>query len=200
MEVAIKIEGVQDALRKLNSVDNEAKAGIRRALFKIGGMVKKTAVEYAPISPTTSMLRQFDRRLRKGGADADRMYVAGRRGQSGRVVKLTAFYMHKMPMLLAKSPRNTNRPLPGGLQGSIGFRTNENNLVEVFVPANSPAGTYAAKIHDERGSSWKDLGPGSQAKGPQAREKFILRAFTDNTQQILMIVNAEMAKAIERGN
>jgi hypothetical protein len=87
--------------------------------------------------------------------------------------------------------------MPGGLMRSISMRS-DSEKAEVFVPSNAPAGKYASKIHDERGSKWRDLGPGSQAKGPQAREKFILRAFVDRQQEITMMVSDEMNKAIQR--
>ena len=87
--------------------------------------------------------------------------------------------------------------MPGGLMRSIMMRSTD-TLVEVFVPANSPAGTYAFKIHEEKGKSWKELGPGSQAKGPQADEKFITRAATDRSRDFVAIMRDEIDKAIQR--
>lgn len=100
-------------------------------------------------------------------------------------------------MLLSKDPRNAKRPMPGGLMRSIMMRSTD-SLVEVFVPANSPAGTYAHKIHEEKGSAWKERGPGTQAKGPQADEKFISRAAEYKKQDFVMMVSDEVAKAIQR--
>ena len=191
----VTIEGLPEIMADLDRADNGIRSGMRRALYRIGALVKRTAVDYAPISPSTSMLKAFRKRMSEGGEFATRMYVAGRRGKSGGSVVLTNFYMFRMNMFLSKDPRATTRPKPGGLMRSIAF-TSSDNHAEIFVPANSPAGTYAFKIHNERGTKWKDLGPGSQAKGPQAREKFIERAVTDNTSNIIAVMNDELNKAI----
>jgi hypothetical protein len=190
MQVMVKLENAEEALRKLAAVDNHAKTGITRALYRIGAIWKKTAVEYAPISPTTNLLQ----RLQKNNGT---IRLDSRHKNKTRIVTLTRFYADRLPMLLSKDPRNTNRPMPGGLMRSISMRS-DSEKAEVFVPSNAPGGKYAAKIHDERGSKWRDLGPGSQAKGPQAREKFILRAFVDRQQEITMMVSDEMNKAIQR--
>ena len=50
------------------------------------------------------------------------------------------------------------------------------NEVDILVPSNSAAGQYAAKIHDEQGKSWRNLGVGSLAKGRGVGGKFIERA------------------------
>lgn len=192
----VTLQGLPEALDTLDRVDNGIRAGMRRALFRIGALVKRTAVDYAPISPTTSMLKAFSKQLKGGGEFAGTLYVAGRRGQSGRAVKLTAFYMHRLPMLLSRDPNATTRPTPGGLMKSIAF-TSTDSRAEIFVPANSPAGTYAKKIHDEKGSSWKDRGPGTQAKGPKADDKFIERAAKDNESNILAIITDQVNQAIE---
>jgi len=191
----VTLEGLPEVINTLNNVDNGIRFGMRRALFRIGALVKRTAVDYAPISPSTSMLKAFAKKLKSGGEFANTLYVAGRKGRSGQAVKLTAFYEHRLPMLLSKDPRSTSRPTPGGLENSI-MMTSDDNHAEIYVPANSPAGEYAYKIHEERGSKWKDLGPGSQAKGPQAREKFITRAISDNETNIITIMTDQIDKAI----
>lgn len=58
MQVSIQTE-TREALRALDRASGETKAGIRRALFRIGAVVKRTAVRYAPISPTSAMLRKL---------------------------------------------------------------------------------------------------------------------------------------------
>lgn len=197
MDMTAEIQGLKEAMTKLDTVDNGIRAGMRRALFRIGGLAKRTAVDYAPISPSTSMLKKFRAALRRGGENANVLYVAGRKGRSGQAVKLTAFYEHRLPMLLSKDPRNATRPTPGGLMRSITFRSDD-RVAEIFVPANSPAGSYAFKIHDEKGSAWKERGPGTQAKGAQADDKFILRAINDNARNFTAMVEDEINKALER--
>jgi hypothetical protein len=197
MQVAVKLEGLEYALGKLDGFDTTMSDRIRRALFRIGGLWKKTAVDYAPISPSSSMLKAFQRKLKRGGADADTLYVQGRKGTSGRVVKITTFYQDRLSMLLSKDPRSTQRPMPGGLMRSITFRSDDSK-VECFVPSNSPGGSYAAKMHDEKGRTWKKRGPGTQAKGPKADHKFISRAATDRERDFIAIVNSEIEKVLRR--
>lgn len=197
----ITLEGMDSALATLDNVDNGIRAGMRRALHRIGGEWKKTAVAYAPISPSSGMIKKFARQLRKGGEFADRMYVVGRRGESGIVVRLTAFYMFRMSALekFAKNKTAAARPMPGGLMRSITMRSTD-SMVEVFVPSNSPAGAYAFKIHEEKGKTWKDRGPGTQAKGLLADDKFIARAAADRAGDFATIVRDQIDKAIERSS
>lgn len=65
---------------------------------------------------------------------------------------------------------------------------------EIFVASNSEAGKYAKKMHDEKGLSWWNRGPGTEAKGPQADHKFILRAIEDGAEDSTRIVDSEMEK------
>ena len=44
----------------------------------------------------------------------------------------------------------------GSLKGSITMEVKKDR-VEIGVPANSKAGDYAEKMHDEKGRSWKKL-------------------------------------------
>lgn len=197
MELTVKLEGLQDQTTRLTNLDIVMHKYIARALFRIGGLWKKTAVDYAPISPTTTMLRTFARAIKKSGGreNSNQLYVNGRKGQPGRVVTLTKFYDVRMSMLLSKDPNSTSRPMPGGLMRSIAF-TSDDSKVECFVPSNSPAGTYAFKMHEEKGKSWKERGPGTQAKGPQADDKFITRAAKDKESDFTAIVSDEIDKLL----
>jgi hypothetical protein len=197
-QIVLKLEGLEMALNKLVSVNASIGVNVGRALFRIGGLWKRTAVEYAPISPSTTMLKTFKKKMAGGGEFANTLYVVGRKGSSGRVIKMTRFYEAKMDMLLSKKPNNTNKPMPGGLMRSITVRSTE-HMVEVFVPSNSPAGSYAFKMHEEKGSRWKERGPGTQAKGPKADDKFITRAATDKKGEFIAIINDELNKAIDKG-
>ncbi len=196
MEMTIKVEGVERALAALREASSNIAGGLTRSLHRIGGLWKRTAVEYSPISPTSSMLNSFAKRLKAGGEFADRMYVPGRKGGAGSTVRLTAFYQFRLNSMVGKNAKK--RPMPGGLMRSITMRSTD-SLVEVFVPANSPAGQYAFKIHEEKGIRWKERGPGTQAKGPQADDKFITRAATDKRNEFRLIVESEIAKALQKG-
>lgn len=194
MQLTIEAQGFQELATKLMNWDTSfIHDRMKRALHRIGGIWKRTAVEYAPISPSSSMLQKFSRSMQRGGADAGTLYFAGRKGRSGTAVRLTKFYAVRMSMLL--SPASATRPMPGGLMRSITVR-NDDTRVECFVPANSPAGKYAFKIHEEKGSAWSERGPGTQAKGPQADHKFITRAARDKEPDFILIMRDEVTKAI----
>lgn len=174
------------ALRALDRASGETRAGIRRALFVIGATVKRTAVKYAPISPTASLLRRF---ARAGGVAGDSLMTGGSRRRRGRLVTLTPSYVDR----LSDDPRSTAGPKPGGLMRSIAFASDADKA-EIFVPSNSEAGKYARRIHDEKGLTWWKRGPGTQAKGAEADDRFILRAITDNEATMVKIIDAEMRK------
>ena len=92
-----------------------------------------------------------------------------------------------------KSGRTTLNP--GGLTRSIiGKATDE--FVEIFVPSNSEAGSYAKKMHEWEGS-W---GAGTKARGSQAGNQFITRAIKDNEENIVKIYEDELDKEINRLN
>lgn len=151
MQIDLKLEGLDGLLSDLGRVASNIPGGFTRALYRIGTVWKRTAVQYAPISPTQAKLG-------------------------------------------SKSKR---RAMPGGLMRSIMFYSTEKR-VEVFVPSNAPAGKYAAKIHDEKGKSWRNRGPGTIAKGPQADEKFILRAALFRSKDFAAIVKDEIDKVITK--
>jgi hypothetical protein len=98
-----------------------------------------------------------------------------------------------------KRRKRTRRKLvtPGGLQRSVGMRHSRDEA-RIFVAANSEAGRYAVKIHDERGQTWNNRGLGTVRKGPQAREMFIARAIDDNLPQIRQIIEAQVEQALRR--
>ena len=50
--------------------------------------------------------------------------------------------------------------------------------VEIYTDQSSSG--YAKKIHDEKGSSWRNRGLGTRAKGSDADDKFIKRAIDDS--------------------
>lgn len=96
---------------------------------------------------------------------------------------------------LKRKRRTARRMLPGGLEKSIEYEADETHC-SVFVAANSQAGRYAKRIHDEKGVTWRNRGAGTVAKGPRADEKFIERAIRDNAQTFGAIVEDELRKAL----
>lgn len=161
-------------------------------MYRIGTTVKKTAVEYAPISPSITILRNLKR---AGGNAGDSIYTKATKRRGGQHVMMTKWYADRLDMLLSPDPRATSRAKPGGLMRSIQFASDQTKA-EIFVPVNSPAGKYAFKMHEEKGKTWKHRGPGTQAKGYKADDKFIERAIKDNESKLVKIVDDEVAKAV----
>lgn len=161
------------------------------AMRRIGAKAHDVARWYAPISPSTTLLRKFKR----VGGRTGTVYMHRNKDGTRTGVTLTEFYAANLARMLSPNKRGTRRPLPGMLQASINF-TSGGDYAEVFVPSNSPAGSYAKKIHDEKGFSWFERGPGTQAKGPQADAKFIERAIADNQNAFRLQLEGEVRRAI----
>lgn len=150
---------------------------MERGFARIGLKVRGTASKYAPKSPSKAQLK----------ADA------GRREKAiGRWRRMTGNFK---PLGTFTANASTSYA-PGALQKSITSKA-ARNYVEVYVPANSPAGSYAYKMHEERYKTWTHRGIGTKRKGPQAREKFITRAFEKHLQDgsIEKILTDELKKA-----
>jgi len=99
-----------------------------------------------------------------------------------------------------RKDRATSRPSPGGLERSIEWEVatfGGGVNASVFVSANSEAGKYAARIHDEKGSTWSHRGPGTIQKGARADAWFIERAVKDNEGNMMDIIRSEMDKVIK---
>lgn len=86
-----------------------------------------------------------------------------------------------------------SRAKPGGLERSIEKVVRGDEAI-IFVASNSEAGSYAAKIHDEKGETWFKRGIGTISKGSKADDKFIERAIDGNKRNIEKIFNNEMGK------
>lgn len=146
-----------------------------------------------------SDFRRATRALKKAGGNA-RKYKKQANHRLGMLVRDTAsLYAPKRPTKAeakaAGKPGAYSGP-PGALQQSIKAYADE-HLVEIFVPLNSPAGSYAWKMHEEKGRSWKERGPGTVAKGPDADDKFIERALADTRQQQARILNDMTEKLLK---
>ena len=99
--------------------------------------------------------------------------------------------------LKRKSQTDRKDFFPGGLEKSIEVDYDKANMsVVIFVRENSYAGKYARKIHDEKGRTWKNRGPGTIAKGDRADDKFIERAIRDNETRFAEILPDEFRQAI----
>lgn len=209
------------ALRQFERIAAAPRNALGQAMHRVGALVRKTAKQYAPISPTTAMLKTFARTagqehadslfLRSGvsfkkksmqglgqqiGVRVGTSYTIGATAKrEAQTVTLTAWYAQRLDQLLDPDPRSTTRPMPGGLMRSIEM-SSDAEKAEIYVPANSPAGKYAKRIHDEKGVTWRERGPGTQAKGPLADDKFIERAITDNQAEITRIIEDQMQRFV----
>lgn len=105
--------------------------------------------------------------------------------------------MKQLSAKLKRKRRTSHRTHPGGLEKSIEFEVKGDSCA-VFVSANSFAGKYAKRIHDEKGVTWHNRGPGTVHKGPQADEKFIERAIADKGDTFREIFDDELGSAIAR--
>ena len=98
-----------------------------------------------------------------------------------------------------KRKKQTDRKdfFPGGLEKSIETYYDKAKMaVVICVRDNSYAAKYARRIHDEKGQTWRNRGPGTVAKGDRADDKFIERAIRDNEGRFLEILTDEFRKAI----
>lgn len=105
--------------------------------------------------------------------------------------------MKQLSATLKRKKRTMRRQLPGGLEKSIECEASETGC-SVFVASNSMAAGYAKRIHDEKGVTWSKRGPGTEAKGARADEKFIERAIRDNADNFARIVDDELDKELKR--
>ena len=105
--------------------------------------------------------------------------------------------MKRLSATLKRKKRTTRRLMPGGLERSIRFESNDSTC-SVFVASNAEAGRYAKRIHDEKGITWRNRGTGTIAKGPRADEKFIERAIRDNLPKIQQAFDDEVRKALPK--
>ena len=105
--------------------------------------------------------------------------------------------MKQQSATLKRKKRTARRMLPGGLEKSIEYEATETGC-SVFVASNSQAGKYAKRIHDEKGVTWRNRGPGTIAKGQRADDKFIERAIRDNAQNFAHIIDDELRKALPK--
>lgn len=103
---------------------------------------------------------------------------------------------------LKRKRRTASRKMPGALEKSIECESDAMRA-SVFVARNalcvSPGGfNYAKRIHDERGKTWRNLGPGSVAKGGPVGDKFIERAIRDSLPWCRRAVEGRLAAALGR--
>lgn len=160
----VQIRGIPELVQSLATLPAQVYQRAERGIFRATAVVRKDAIRNAPRSPTMAQAAQARRKTRK---------------DTSKRKQATAF----------------TRAKPGGLMRSISMSVDKVKLEgSVFVAANSEAGKYAKRIHDEKGKSWHKRGPGTVAKGAHADDKFIERALEGNRAAIDQIVLHELGK------
>jgi len=136
---------------------------------------------------------KLERRLILAGKDTDKRMKRANTAIAATVKDLSSDYAPKSPTDAEAKARGgkSGKTLPGALQSSIDMKATV-NFAEIFVPTNSPAGAYAYRIHEEKGSKWWKRGPGTVAKGEKADEKFIERAISDSEKDLITILDDEI--------
>lgn len=182
----MEIDNAREVIAQLKLTAQRIEANQARMLYRAGALVRDEARKNAPKSPTQQEI------------DSDRKKGFKAQGFKGKALKARMDLMLKRREA-ARNDRATSRPMPGGLMQSIEMRSNAMNA-EVFCAANSSAGRYAWRIHEEKGKTWKNRGIGTIAKGARADEKFIERALNDNAENIRKIAESQVEKAIQEAN
>lgn len=105
--------------------------------------------------------------------------------------------LRKTTRKVTRKATATTRAKPGGLRRSIDFEVDQDALtLSVFVADNSEGARYAAKIHDEQGASWNNLGPGSRAatNSENVGGKFIERAVQETEEDVYKYLEAKLKR------
>lgn len=105
--------------------------------------------------------------------------------------------LRKTTRKVTRKATTISRVKPGGLRRSIDFEVDRDALsASIFVASNSEGGAYAQYIHDGRGTSWNNLGPGSVAanKSGEVDGKFIERAVNAEAEELLKYIDAKLRK------
>ena len=169
----IEVKGLDELAIGLGHMPKQVHDAVQKGLFNAAKIIKDEAVNNTPRSPT----RQDYVRERQAVASAKGKWFKPRPNTR----KATAF----------------SRQNPGGLRRSITAQVWESNEASIFVAANAEGGAYAERIHDERGKSWHNLGPGSRAlagKGFEVGDKFIERAVRNNEGLVERKVQEQLSK------
>lgn len=144
----------------------------------------------ADFTVDTSQLRRLERSLSKAGVKFEKGSTLFLKRIGVLVQGLARKYSPESPTLsmyasMNKSgvtKRNRSSITTGSLRDSITVDSKKDS-VSINVPSNSRAGDYAEKIHDQKGTAWRNRGPRTKQKGSKADEKFIYRAYDDSKKE-----------------
>jgi hypothetical protein len=179
LSITIDTADVGKMFLKLPGKNREA---AQVALNRCALLAQREAIKNAPRSPTQSQLNKAMTMWAPKGSN-----TLVRTNKEGVLVQRPR----------GRKAGSSSRPMPGGLEKSITSYVNGLEAI-VFISANSHAGKYARKMHDERGKTWSNLGIGSKAKGARVSDKFIEHAIFDNEANFKKIFDSELKKAIQQ--
>lgn len=168
--------------RAFRDFQTRLRTRLKTAMTDVTLRVQREAIRNAPKSPTQARIRKDQ---------AERWKAKGKKPTKRQ----------KEAWAARRNPRAHGRPKPGGLEESIEAQVINYTRGEVFVEKQSRAGKYAKRIHDEKGVTWKNRGPGTVAKGARADDKFIERAIEDPATQTYAMEQFQKAidKTLEEG-
>ena len=159
-------------------------AARKRGAMRAGLVVQREAVRNAPRSPTEAQKRAEKKSSVKPAPHARRRSLVSR---------LVHKAVSAVKRMLKRRRRGRARAVPGGLEKSIEIGPVSEGC-SIFVASNSPAGKYAKRMHDEKGKTWWNRGPGTRSKGTRADEKFIDWAIEASKDLIGRIIEDEVKK------
>lgn len=167
------------------------RAGLERALYEVGDAWKNDSIANAPKSPSVTILKRLSKKESFKTKETKR--------RKSVTVSITDSYARSAKSLSRKdgSGARAYKANPGGLERSIQMEYDDEHC-EVFVTSNAEAGSYAERIHDEKGVSWSERGPGTQAKGAQADDKFIERAINGKLEVLAGKLEKVVAKVFRQ--
>lgn len=156
------------------------------------------------VSINTSELRRLERAMKRLGKDygkaSQRLLNKFGEWVQGRAKELAPESPTVGDFKTMNKSGKTNRKrsgiTTGSLRDSITLEKGKQR-VDIGIPANSRGGKYGEKIHDQRGKTWKNLGPRSKQKG--ATDKFIFKAYEDGEDkqaEMVDIIIDEVIKGI----
>lgn len=146
----------------IKAAGDTAKRAMELTIKDATNEAQRDAIKNAPRSPTQVQLNTLQKAR----------YMAKHGTANG-------YSKHKAQGLARRKPNAHSRPAPGGIERSIKAKlTGKGANIDgvIYIASNAPAGKYAAKIHDEKGKTWRNRGIGTIRKGPQADDQFIKRA------------------------
>ena len=106
--ITFEIRGFTEALRNVNRwMGVPVKDVAQRAMHRCGALVQRTAVQFAPISPSRGMLQKL---FKAGGKAGTTITTKATNRFASRQVTLTKWYADRLNRLLREIDMNFDQP------------------------------------------------------------------------------------------